>query len=57
VLAGTPNHTAADLVVLEGTGGDRSEKAEILLGEEKTQILDSPQYLEVQLPGADTLKM
>jgi hypothetical protein len=44
-------------------GGDSSEKTELLLGgEEKTQILDSPQPIEAQpieaqLLGADTLKM
>jgi hypothetical protein len=58
VLAGTPSHTAADLDVQEGMGGDSSEKTEILLGgEEKTHILDSLEPLEVQLLGADTLKV
>jgi hypothetical protein len=58
VLAGITNHTPADLDVLEGVGGDSSKKTETLLdAKEKTQILDSPQPLEVQLLGADTSKM
>lgn len=59
VLAGITNHTPADLDVLEGMGGDSNEKkTEILLdGKEKTEILDSPEPLEVLLLGADNSKM
>lgn len=46
-------------LVLAGMGGDSNEKkTEILLdGKEKTEILDSPQHLEVLLLGADNSKM
>jgi hypothetical protein len=59
VLAGIMNHTPANLDVLEGMGGDSNEKkTETLLdGKEKTEILDSPQHLEVPLLGADNSKM
>jgi hypothetical protein len=59
VLAGITNHTPADLDVLEGMGGDSSEKKTETLfdGKEKTEILDSPQRLEVSLLGEDNLKM
>jgi hypothetical protein len=58
VLAGMPNHLPVGLDVLEGTGGDSSKKTEILHdGDEKTQILDSPQHMEAQLLGAETSKM
>lgn len=57
--ASITNHTRADLDVLEGMGGDSNEKKTetSLDGKAKTEILDSPQPLEVPLLGADNSKI